>query len=102
MFGNDDARLEVTLTLEDLMDIYCVSRRTIWRWVAEGRLPRPYAITRRVRRWKASEIQQHLDGLLTTRPGSAAIAAGLPNNGAETRGASVVQCAGSPGVDGQE
>jgi predicted DNA-binding transcriptional regulator AlpA len=43
--------------------IYCVSKRTIWRWVREGRLPRPLAITRRIRRWKAREIQQHLDSV---------------------------------------
>jgi len=63
MFANDDAQLEPTLTLENLVDIYCVSRRTIWRWVAEGKIPRPYAVTRRVRRWKAREIRQHLDEL---------------------------------------
>jgi predicted DNA-binding transcriptional regulator AlpA len=63
MFPNDPARFEATLTLADLIAIYAVSKRTIWRWVAEDRIPRPYAITRRIRRWKASEIQQHLDGL---------------------------------------
>ena len=63
MFTYDPAHLEATLTLENLVDIYCVSRRTIWRWVAEGRIPRPYAVTRRVRRWKASEIRRHLDEL---------------------------------------
>jgi predicted DNA-binding transcriptional regulator AlpA len=54
---------EATLTLQDLMTIYCVSKRTIWRWLAEGRLPRPLAVTRRIRRWKACEIQEHLDSL---------------------------------------
>jgi predicted DNA-binding transcriptional regulator AlpA len=63
MFPNDTARFEATLTLADLIEIYCVSKRTIWRWVAEGRIPRPYAVSRRIRRWKANEIQQHLDGL---------------------------------------
>jgi predicted DNA-binding transcriptional regulator AlpA len=63
MFANDPAQLEATLTLENLVEIYCVSRRTIWRWVAEGKIPRPYAVTRRVRRWKASEIRRHLDEL---------------------------------------
>jgi predicted DNA-binding transcriptional regulator AlpA len=54
---------EPTLTLADLVVVYCVSKRTIWRWVAEGRLPPPLAVTRRIRRWKASEIQEHLDSL---------------------------------------
>jgi predicted DNA-binding transcriptional regulator AlpA len=55
--------LEATLTMADLTCLYCVSKRTIWRWVAEGRIPPPLAVTRRIRRWKASEIQQHLDSL---------------------------------------
>lgn len=63
MFANDSARFEATLTLADLIELYCVSKRTIWRWVAEGRIPRPYAVSPRTRRWKASEIHQHLDGL---------------------------------------
>jgi excisionase family DNA binding protein len=67
MLCHDPTRLEATLTLADLAEIYAVSKRTIWRWVAEGRIPGPYAITRRIRRWKASEIQQHLDGLQRTR-----------------------------------
>jgi predicted DNA-binding transcriptional regulator AlpA len=67
MFVNDSARFDATLTLLDLIEIYSVSKRTIWRWVAEGRIPRPYAVSCRTRRWKANEIQQHLDGLPQTR-----------------------------------
>jgi predicted DNA-binding transcriptional regulator AlpA len=60
------APLEATLTLDNLIAIYRVSRRMIWRWVAEGKLPRPYAVTRRIRRWQASKIQRHLDELPRT------------------------------------
>ena len=60
------APLEATLTLADLVTIYCVSKRTVWRWVKEEKLPRPLAVTRRIRRWKAREIQQHLDSLQRT------------------------------------
>ena len=63
MFANDPERFNATLTLVNLVEIYSVSKRTIWRWVAEGRIPQPYAVSRRTRRWKANEIQQHLDGL---------------------------------------
>jgi predicted DNA-binding transcriptional regulator AlpA len=59
--------LEATLTLEDLVVIYGVGKRTIWRWVAENKIPRPYAVTRRIRRWKLSEIQRHLETLPRTR-----------------------------------
>jgi prophage regulatory protein len=54
---------EPTLTVEDLVTIYNVNKRTIWRWVRQGRLPRPLAVTNRVSRWRTSEIQQHLDDL---------------------------------------
>jgi predicted DNA-binding transcriptional regulator AlpA len=63
MSAPDPDYLEATLTIEDLASIYCVNRRTIWKWVAQGKLPRPYAVTRRVRRWKAREIKEHLDAL---------------------------------------
>jgi predicted DNA-binding transcriptional regulator AlpA len=66
MFANNSTRLDATLTLVNLVEIYSVSKRTIWRWVAEGKIPRPYALSRRIRRWKANEIQQHLDGLPRT------------------------------------
>jgi predicted DNA-binding transcriptional regulator AlpA len=66
MYANDSTRFDATLTLVNLVEIYSVSKRTIWRWVAEGRIPRPYAVSPRIRRWKANEIQQHLDGLSQT------------------------------------
>jgi predicted DNA-binding transcriptional regulator AlpA len=55
--------LDATLTVEDVAKIYCVNRRTIWRWVAQRRIPAPYRVTPRIKRWKLREIQQHLDGL---------------------------------------
>jgi predicted DNA-binding transcriptional regulator AlpA len=61
------APLEATLSMKNLVAIYNVSKRTIWRWVKEGRLPPPIAVTRRVRRWKASDIQQHLNSLQRVR-----------------------------------
>jgi excisionase family DNA binding protein len=57
------APIEPTLTLADLVGIYSVSKRTIWRWVKEKRIPAPMVVTRRIRRWLRSEIEQHLDSL---------------------------------------
>ena len=73
MFADDAERFNATLTLLNLVEIYCVSKRTIWRWVAEGRIPRPYAVSRRIRRWKANEIQEHLDGLPQSTQGAVKI-----------------------------
>jgi predicted DNA-binding transcriptional regulator AlpA len=34
-----------------------VSRRSVWRWTASGRLPQPVRFGRRVVRWRISEIK---------------------------------------------
>lgn len=37
---------------------YDVSRSTIWRWSAEGRLPQPVKIHGTATRWKLSDLEQ--------------------------------------------
>lgn len=39
-----------------LAEIYSVSRATIWRWTAAGRLPRPVKLSPGCTRWKLSDI----------------------------------------------
>ena len=38
---------------------YGVTRKTIWDWVREGRLPKPKKLTPRRTRWSNAEIAQH-------------------------------------------
>lgn len=38
---------------------YGVTRKTIWDWVREGRLPKPKKLTPRRTRWSNVEIAQH-------------------------------------------
>jgi excisionase family DNA binding protein len=44
---------EQFLTVKDLTKLLKVSRRTIYRWVAQKRLPEPIRCSRRYVRWKA-------------------------------------------------
>ena len=34
-----------------------VSRSTIWRWVAEGRFPKPVKLSARVSAWRVQDIE---------------------------------------------
>jgi prophage regulatory protein len=55
---------EHLLTVHELADRLRVSRRTIWRWVAQGRLPVPVRYSRTCVRWKASVVEAYLDQLV--------------------------------------
>lgn len=35
-----------------------VSRQTIWRWVREGRFPKPVKLTERVSAWRVGDVRQ--------------------------------------------
>lgn len=34
-----------------------VSRPTLWRWVVEGKFPKPYKISERTTRWNVGEVR---------------------------------------------
>jgi prophage regulatory protein len=48
------------LTVHCLMKLLKVSERTIWRYVAEGKLPPPIRLTSRCTRWRKSDVDQAL------------------------------------------
>lgn len=48
---------QLYLSAADLATRYGVSRRTVWRWVALGKLPRPEQLPGNVRRWLLSDIE---------------------------------------------
>jgi excisionase family DNA binding protein len=54
---------ERLLTIQEVAKLYNVAVRTLRRWITEGRIPQPMHINQRVLRWKASEIQRHLENL---------------------------------------
>jgi prophage regulatory protein len=61
--------LDQLLSIKDVCDFLSISKRTAWRWVAEGILPQPIRFTARCDRWKASDIQRVIDdGPLRSAP----------------------------------
>jgi prophage regulatory protein len=48
---------EQYLSVKDMATRYSVSKRTIWRWVADEHLPKPEELPGNVRRWLLSEIE---------------------------------------------
>lgn len=37
-----------------------LSRATIWRWVGEGKLPRPIRLSGKCTRWRAADIENFI------------------------------------------
>jgi excisionase family DNA binding protein len=50
---------ERLLTARDLAKKLQVGQRTIWRWVAEGRLPAPVRISSHCLRWRWEDVDRH-------------------------------------------
>ncbi len=46
-------------TDKELARWYGVTRKTIWKWVGDGLLPKPKKLTPRRTRWSNAEIAQH-------------------------------------------
>jgi excisionase family DNA binding protein len=55
--------VEQMITVQQLANLLKVSRRTIWRWLSQGRLPGPVRYSRTCVRWKASAIRSYMDAL---------------------------------------
>jgi len=45
-------------SVSDLATRYSVSKRTIWRWVAEGHLPQAEQLPGNVRRWLLVDVER--------------------------------------------
>jgi excisionase family DNA binding protein len=44
----------------ELAALLGVTKRTVWRWISEGRLPEPRRITPSVVRWPADQIENFI------------------------------------------
>ncbi len=56
-------RIDSLMTVSQVAERLFVSNRTIWRLVAEGKLPQPKRYSRKLVRWLASDIKKHLESL---------------------------------------
>jgi predicted DNA-binding transcriptional regulator AlpA len=50
-----------------LAEFFGVSRRTIWYWIASGRLPQPLRISRNVVRWERAALVAFIEKLKDCR-----------------------------------
>jgi prophage regulatory protein len=48
---------QLLVRLSDLCDQLAVSRGTIYRWLGEGKFPRPVRIGERAVRWRAADVE---------------------------------------------
>jgi len=62
------SRVSGLLTADQVAKCYGTSRRTVWRWEAEGRIPRGIRLGHLVVRWRAKDIQKHLAALVPGKP----------------------------------
>ena len=58
----DSIPIEPLLTSDDLERLFRVTAKTIARWCASGRLPRPVKVGG-TNRWKASSIRKYIEEL---------------------------------------
>lgn len=50
------------LKVSDVARALAVSTRTVWRLVSAGELPPPQRIGKRLRRWRAADIEAYVTG----------------------------------------
>ena len=50
-------------TDKTLARYFSTSRKTIWTWAKEGRIPRPRKISANMTRWDNAEMRDYLGGL---------------------------------------
>lgn len=58
------------LKIEQVAQRLAVARRTIWRWLAQGKLPPPLRLSKTCVRWRSEDIEAHLTRLVQeSQPG---------------------------------
>ena len=55
--------MEQMLTARDVCDVLHVSRATLYRMLQRNEMPRPVTVSLRAKRWRASEINQFMEGM---------------------------------------
>lgn len=52
------------LTVQDVARLFSVSTRTVWRWIANGRLPAPLRLSEATIRWRRDDLNEHVLSVL--------------------------------------
>jgi prophage regulatory protein len=51
------------LSAKEVASRLSVTSRTVWRWVAQGKLPRPLRLSRACSRWRSGDLEYFLEAL---------------------------------------
>ena len=51
------------LRLPQVMELTGLAKSTVWKWVSEGRLPKPTKLSKRVSVWKESDIMAYIHSI---------------------------------------
>jgi excisionase family DNA binding protein len=58
------------LKIEQVAERLAVARRTVWRWLSQGKLPAPLRLSKSCVRWRREDIEAHLARLVQeSQPG---------------------------------
>ncbi len=49
------------MTVQDVAGLFSVHERTVFVWIANGRLPPPLRISQRILRWKREDVMKLLE-----------------------------------------
>jgi predicted DNA-binding transcriptional regulator AlpA len=55
--------VDFLVTAKDVAELLSVTVRTVWHMEAAGQIPKAKRISKKVVRWKGSEIQAYIDSL---------------------------------------
>jgi prophage regulatory protein len=58
MIATDPAPAEVMLSAKEIIALFGVDRRTLFRWVAAGAFPKPIKMSRVLLRWRKADIDK--------------------------------------------
>ncbi len=50
-------------SIKEVSERYGVAPKTIWRWIREGRFPKPLKLSPKTARWHEAELQAYAEGL---------------------------------------
>ena len=64
---NHESTLDTLLTVKDVAYCLSISVRSVRRWTKLGKIPPPIKLSNHVVRWRASEIQDLIDGKRTVQ-----------------------------------
>ncbi len=61
--SNIDSQIQGYLRVSQILSVIPIGRSTWWKWVADGKAPKPIKLGPRTTAWKAEDISQFITQL---------------------------------------